>query len=81
MLYLDDEPMQAAPAPSADAIEAAGVVCPEAKNFDPVTHGVKLMDAQRRTHPAEIGSFMQVTTLTRGGVDSRLVKRWPDQAT
>jgi hypothetical protein len=76
VLYRDDEPMLAAPQPSPEAIEAAGFVCPEAVDFDPTTHGVALMDAQRRTHPNEIGAFVQVTTVTKDGVDSRVVKWW-----
>jgi hypothetical protein len=79
ILYPDDAPMLAAPQPSAEAIDAAGFICPEVSDFDPATHGVRLMDAQRRTYPNKIGAFVQVTTVMKDGVESRIVHRWPNK--
>jgi hypothetical protein len=67
--------MQAAPQPSYGAIEAAGFVVPKLEKFDPADHGVKLMDAQRRTYPEAVGGFMQLSRVTREGISSRIVHR------
>lgn len=78
-LHLEDEPMVASPQPSDEAINAARFVCPTARKFDPLDDGVKLMDAQRRTHPDMIGGFVQLARVTREGISSRIIHRWPDE--
>lgn len=72
----EEEPMIAAPPPSDDAAREARFVCPTVRKFDMLDHGLKLMDAQRRTYPSEVGSFMQVSRITREGISSRVVHRW-----
>ena len=47
--------------------------------FDVADHGVKLTDAQRRTYPDMIGGFMQLARVTREGISSRIIHRWPDE--
>ena len=78
-LHLEDEPMAASPQPSEEAITAARFVCPTVKKFDATDHGVKLMDAQRRTYPDMIGGFVQLARVTREGISSRIIHRWPDE--
>jgi hypothetical protein len=78
-LHKEDEPMVASPQPSEEAITAARFVCPTVKKFDATDHGVKLMDAQRRTYPDMIGGFVQLARVTREGISSRVIHRWPDE--
>jgi hypothetical protein len=75
-LHLENEPMIATPQPVDEAITAARFVCPAAIEFDPSNHGVKLMDAQRRTYPGTIGRFLQVARVTREGISSHVIHRW-----
>jgi hypothetical protein len=79
-LHLSEEPMTAAPQPSDAAISAVGFQCPEAPGFDPASHGVKLMDAPRRTYPEAVGRFMQLSRVTREGLSSHVIHRWLDAA-
>lgn len=39
-------------------------------------HGLELMEAQRLTHLAPIGAFMQLMTLARDFVSSRIIHQW-----
>ena len=78
-LHTEDEPMVASPQPSEEAITAARFVCPPVRKFDPSDHGVRLMDAQRRTYPDKIGGFLQLARVTREGISSRIIHRWPDE--
>jgi hypothetical protein len=77
---ISDE-ITAAPQPSPENIEAAGFVCPEAVDFDPATHGLALMEAQRLApgYADLIGNYIQASTVTRDGVSARIVYRWPDE--
>jgi hypothetical protein len=78
-LHMEDEPRIASPQPSDEAIAAARFVCPTVRKFDPADHGVRLMDAQRRTYPDKIGGFLQLARVTRECVSSRIIHRWPDE--
>ncbi len=78
-VHLGDEPMTAAPQPSESAIKAARFECPTARKFDPFGAGIKLMDAQRRTYPEAIGRFVQLSRVTRDGISSKIIHRWPNE--
>jgi hypothetical protein len=77
-LCFEEEPMTAAPRPSDEAIKAARFVCPTARKYDPLDHGLKMMDAQRRTCPDAIGEFLQLSRVTKEGISSHVIHRWPD---
>lgn len=68
------------PTPSAEGMRLAGFVCPQARDFDPDTHGVALVAAQRLTPEWSrgIGGFVQVSTVTKDTVSSRIVHRWAE---
>lgn len=81
------------PVPGAAEFTAAGWTEPEsADSFDPMTHGVRLMEAQRLVvGPMDngagkngvmghgVGGFLQLTTITRDEIASRVIHRWPDK--
>jgi hypothetical protein len=61
------------------------------ESFRPDIDGIPLLQAQRLSrreldersgihgHVHVVGGFIQVTTVSAGGVNSRVVHRWPDQ--
>jgi hypothetical protein len=78
------------PPPSAEAMAAVGLTA-SLDDFDPIVDGVKLMEAQRRTpalvglwHGAPgahvVGGYVLHTIVTRDGVRSGIIHRWPDDA-
>ncbi|MBB4262667.1 hypothetical protein [Bradyrhizobium sp. CIR3A] len=78
-MYLETERSTASPMPSEDARTAAKCRYVDADAFDPADHGIKLMEAQRLTYPEYIGLFVQVSRVTRHGVSSQVIHRWPDR--
>lgn len=76
------EPFTAAPKPSLKAEAEVGFTFPgHFDDFDPETHGRKLLEAMRRTpeFTHSIGGVVQVSTVTRDGVSSKVVHCWPDK--
>jgi hypothetical protein len=81
------------PVPSPAEFAAVGWTDPESVNaFDPFTHGVRLMEAQRLVVGAMdngagkngvtghgVGGFVQLTTITREAIETRIIHRWPDK--
>lgn len=76
--------MSGAPAPTADLLMKVGLGTPIPNNlFDPREHGLALMEAQRM-HKTEggwhcVGGYAELTTVTREGVTSEILRRWPDK--
>lgn len=80
-----------APVPTAEAARAAGVTAQiEIDAFDPEIDGLKLLEVQRLVpsafdmrHPDRTGSIVgglgMLTTITRDGISTKVVKRWPDR--
>ncbi|MCK1401967.1 hypothetical protein IVB45_17810 [Bradyrhizobium sp. 4] len=80
-----------APAPTADAARAAGLTEQVGLDaFDPAVDGLKLLEIQRLVpsafdmrHPAKVGCIVgglaQLTTITREGIFTKVLKRWPDR--
>jgi hypothetical protein len=73
------------PLPNADALERAGWDLADWDDFDPERHGLAWIEAQRQTPydapglgPHNIGGFAQFTTVTRDGIASRILRRWPE---
>ena len=59
------------------------------RNFDPVRHGLPIMEAQRRSLESfegmaepisTVGGHAMVTEIDRHGITQRVVHRWPDEA-
>ena len=81
------------PVPGAAEYSAAGWTEPEdTHSFDPMVHGIQLMEAQRLVvGPMDngagktgamgsgVGGFLQLTTITRDEIASRIIHRWPDK--
>ena len=79
--------------PKAGAVVVVNIVPESLATFDPFTHGVRLMEAQRRVVGAMdngagkngvtghgVGGFAQLTTLQRDGIiTTRILRRWPDE--
>lgn len=55
-----------------------------AEVFDPIVHGIPLMQAQRRFKGElefyAVGGSIQMTTVYPSGIDSRVIHTWPDKA-
>ena len=49
-----------------------------ADDFDPITDGVWLIERQRASRLAGVGGFVQLTSVTRDGITSRVIHRWPE---
>lgn len=83
--------MICAPVPTAEACRLAGV--PDdisIENFDPEIDGLRLLEIQRHVPSAPdqrrpekvgciVGALAQITTITREGVSSKILRRWPDR--
>jgi hypothetical protein len=75
-----DEAIYAAPTP-------ADFECPAAAEFNMRTHGLAMLEAQRRAPqplPAggtfcAVGGFAQVTTIDRTCIVTSIIHRWPDK--
>lgn len=72
--------------PDSDDLDWQGIEA-EIGNFArcPEIAAVRLLEAQRRLvvpghESPPLGAFVQVTTLTREGISTRIVKRWPEAA-
>lgn len=71
----------------ADLHEIPGMTT-DPDEFDPATHGLMIMEEQRR-RPWEIvgagqnrhiiGGFVQFTAVSREGIEARILQRWPDR--
>lgn len=80
-----------APMPEMEDLAAVGYVAPQSPDeFRFEHHGVLMMEAQRRRKGANlarpdqpflygVGGFIEHTKVTRRGVNTRILKRWPDK--
>lgn len=86
---IDEEYFSAGPQPTADTFAAAGYVpIQNVASFDPISHGVPIMQAMRMT-PSRlrddgpelfgVGGFIAHTKIERGVVTTRLIHLWPDE--
>lgn len=50
---------------------------PLGHDFDPISDGVRIMRLQRDWPESATGRFCQAHTITRDGIASRIVERWP----
>jgi hypothetical protein len=87
-LILDDA-FAAGPQPSAETFVRCGYVPPsDMSDFDPVQHGIPIMEAFRRTsaplhegYPAigyGVGGFIAHTLIERNRVTHNIIHEWPD---
>jgi hypothetical protein len=78
-----------APLPSPEELKAGGFdLSMNPANFDPVRHGVMVMEVQRKMklQPSPygdechiVGAFACLTEITKDGISQKIIKRWPDK--
>tara|TARA_R110002020_G_scaffold5179_4_gene21916 strand:- start:2893 stop:3651 length:759 start_codon:yes stop_codon:yes gene_type:complete len=83
------EDVTAAPVPSGDDLLSAGFdLGMDPADFDPVRHGLMLMEVQRRMKlpPSPygndchiVGGFACLTEITKDGIGQRIIRKWRDK--
>lgn len=88
--FTEADDCSAAPLPTDEAMAAQGLSVSAVERFDPVSDGLRVMEAQRRTRGSAlsrgngvevycVGGFAMLTEITESGVSQRIIHRWNDR--
>lgn len=86
-MFILAEPFQVAPMPTEDLLIQQGFDVDDIERLDPVTDGLKVMEAQRLSvgtlsadsgPVSAVGGFASLTEIREDGVSQRIIRRWND---